>query len=791
MDAEEFWSVYEAVEGGENARIVLPGQSICCCDVVLLKDSTRTLQLALRDPCAISKVVWSSFDYMNGPELCFVWEPLAASTLTPVELASNSDCSRDTSNSLTSSVSKATSTNTYEDIDNAFSEDLLTCAIAELDICATCSRMHAGVLCDSMMSSSKLSRSDFGTQRSDKKDLHYLDEFMSESRSTIGGQSSATIDDDEQSRLMASFASTSELEDSQSADDASGTGESDVHEGTVGTANDKAVAFGVDALLARNEYFPNTPQDLSILLNSRTRLGENDKQGKGDMILTHSPSFSNVSDEDASTRETLSKKEADNIDDSQKAMFSSGVDSGIAGTMSTHSDLSASCMQSPMLGSRSAVGMSTSQKVDEGYVEEERTLTEDSVMFDEFADYEVLEAMCGESALEITDEMFVAKSVLAEQICSTQLPSNPLHHKLTVVPKRDLVAGSFMFPVLSANGAQRAMCALSFLTNLSKLDWYLQRQSTVESMVADMLPRIKALHLVESVHDVIFHVMGEVIKMLSVLGAAERFPLYTSLDEVKLRRTYLMDANLGDNTFLARSITALLRSQAHCVLVGDHRADVAKMLSTLSVFVAKEWRWSCVKAYAHSYSPYLRLQAVCRRELPEVMQLGVESEWPIAVIDLDKRIVCVSSRFPKHCRLKEQRHRDQVTAILHQDVDSAQQTTTASTKLEMHSCHADSRVVEFLARIDLLPMEQGVRLGFVRQFLLGVENRAKAFITYVRDASKPRDGDKQHATSGKWSLNAARKALDLFSESSFATVLAEADRLQPELALFIYDSKRI
>ncbi|KHN84114.1 hypothetical protein Tcan_10383 [Toxocara canis] len=761
MDAEEFWSVYEAVE-----------------------DSTRTLQLALRDPCAISKVVWSSFDYMNGPELCFVWEPLAASTLTPVELASNSDCSRDTSNSLTSSVSKATSTNTYEDIDNAFSEDLLTCAIAELDICATCSRMHAGVLCDSMMSSSKLSRSDFGTQRSDKKDLHYLDEFMSESRSTIGGQSSATIDDDEQSRLMASFASTSELEDSQSADDASGTGESDVHEGTVGTANDKeqemastiaqhgsqttlasntvesnklneAVAFGVDALLARNEYFPNTPQDLSILLNSRTRLGENDKQGKGDMILTHSPSFSNVSDEDASTRETLSKKEADNIDDSQKAMFSSGVDSGIAGTMSTHSDLSASCMQSPMLGSRSAVGMSTSQKVDEGYVEEERTLTDDSVMFDEFADYEVLEAMCGESALEITDEMFVAKSVLAEQICSTQLPSNPLHHKLTVVPKRDLVAGSFMFPVLSANGAQRAMCALSFLTNLSKLDWYLQRQSTVESMVADMLPRIKALHLVESVHDVIFHVMGEVIKMLSVLGAAERFPLYTSLDEVKLRRTYLMDANLGDNTFLARSITALLRSQAHCVLVGDHRADVAK------------------------------------RELPEVMQLGVESEWPIAVIDLDKRIVCVSSRFPKHCRLKEQRHRDQVTAILHQDVDSAQQTTTASTKLEMHSCHADSRVVEFLARIDLLPMEQGVRLGFVRQFLLGVENRAKAFITYVRDASKPRDGDKQHATSGKWSLNAARKALDLFSESSFATVLAEADRLQPELALFIYDSKRI
>lgn len=51
---------------------------------------------------------------------------------------------------------------------------------------------------------------------------------------------------------------------------------------------------------------------------------------------------------------------------------------------------------------------------------------------------------------------------------STQLPSNPLHHKLTIVPKRDLVAGSFMFPVVCAGGARRAMCALSLLTHQSK-----------------------------------------------------------------------------------------------------------------------------------------------------------------------------------------------------------------------------------------------------------------------------------------------------------------------------------
>lgn len=38
----------------------------------------------------------------------------------------------------------------------------------------------------------------------------------------------------------------------------------------------------------------------------------------------------------------------------------------------------------------------------------------------------------------------------------------------------------------------------------------------------------------------IFRVMGEVVKMLSVLGAAERFPLYTSLDEIKVGDFFFM-----------------------------------------------------------------------------------------------------------------------------------------------------------------------------------------------------------------------------------------------------------
>uniref|UniRef100_A0A915A766 Transmembrane protein 192 n=1 Tax=Parascaris univalens TaxID=6257 RepID=A0A915A766_PARUN len=159
---------------------------------------------------------------------------------------------------------------------------------------------------------------------------------------------------------------------------------------------------------------------------------------------------------------------------------------------------------------------------------------------------------------------------------STQLSSNPLHHKLTIVPKRDLVAGPFMFTVVCAGG----ICALCLLTHQSsrasqdyfpqRLDWYLQRQRTIESVVSYTLPRVNDLHSV-----------------------AKRI------------------------------------------------ANLLLMLNMLSLFVAEEYRRSCLKTYVHFHSPYLRLQVVCRI----------------------------------------QKQRQEAAAILHQDIDASEQFISTSMKL--------------------------------------------------------------------------------------------------------------
>uniref|UniRef100_A0A0M3JC85 Sen15 domain-containing protein n=1 Tax=Anisakis simplex TaxID=6269 RepID=A0A0M3JC85_ANISI len=163
--------------------------------------------------------------------------------------------------------------------------------------------------------------------------------------------------------------------------------------------------------------------------------------------------------------------------------------------------------------------------------------------------------------------------------------------------------------------------------------------------------------------------------------------------------------------------------------------------------------------------------------LGDMMRLGLESDWPLAVIDLDKRLVCISSagsQIGKHFEMKWQYQRAKINAILYQQQteesalcyqygdnggdkgDNGSQTGAGaangmgllgrtggqSMKIdkpdngcsEMRNCACESHVAEFLARLDILPMEQGVRIGFIRQFLLALENKARAFITYVQDA---------------------------------------------------------
>ncbi|KAK6041189.1 hypothetical protein COOONC_21305 [Cooperia oncophora] len=95
MEAELYFSAYDALHEGNSA--------------------VRRLELRLQNVSSIGKIVWSSFDFMCGPEMKFVWEVTSSSSVSPVNLSGEEGSVND-AESLDSSMS--TQSAQYEDIDD-------------------------------------------------------------------------------------------------------------------------------------------------------------------------------------------------------------------------------------------------------------------------------------------------------------------------------------------------------------------------------------------------------------------------------------------------------------------------------------------------------------------------------------------------------------------------------------------------------------------------------------------------------------------------------------------------
>lgn len=120
VEADTFLRIYEAVEVRNCKVSLVPfDPELLITVIAMFQDSSRKIQVPVRHLCAIRKVVWSSFDYMTGPELGFTWEAVTA-TSESTSKSSMSDSSRDDS-SLTSSVTKGCGSGAdYEEIDDVY-----------------------------------------------------------------------------------------------------------------------------------------------------------------------------------------------------------------------------------------------------------------------------------------------------------------------------------------------------------------------------------------------------------------------------------------------------------------------------------------------------------------------------------------------------------------------------------------------------------------------------------------------------------------------------------------------
>ncbi|GMT15086.1 hypothetical protein PFISCL1PPCAC_6383 [Pristionchus fissidentatus] len=685
MDADEYFQAYDA----------------------LAKDKHKSrIALRIGDTCGITQIIWSTFDYMTGPELRFVWDVTPSNeSLTPIDLSGDEEPSGSGADDESLDSSMTNSSIQFEEIDDVLQTDL-------------------SILDEVISGNTSLSR--------------FLDDFMSESR--VSEQSGTrTID-----ALTDSFASSA-------------------HVGLpLDESTDSFDSLKAQAMMGDLPLAASSPQE------SLTQIDRN-----YDRVSRSHPSQSSCSTATTAKSTMFELEREDNLFEEDETDL---LTSGYVGSemMESHDDLPFSpfSMVSPGIKPHSdSAATPFNLKRPSSPSSSSSDLYIDDVTLDVHDDLP-------------SDELFIAKFVLAEQICSTQLSSNPLVHKMMVVPSRRIAVSSFLFASSEGSAVKKgAMHALSIVMKDKRYRWYMDRHDTFDGIITDIVPRMKASFLAEEVEDTVVRLTSEWSKLLSVMGTLERFPLLPRNSSLKIKRTFFSSPSLPSSLspLISRAISACLQSQGNCVVVGSNLSTINKLLHTLLLFIPPSLRWSCARPYTHEYSPLLRLQAVKRSALSTVLHNAIFSPWPISIIDMDRSIVLVSTPYPKHAVIKRRAELSIVNSILGEMGDSSKKGKT----LELSRVRRIDAVLSFLRRIALLPTEDSARLGFVDQFNLCVDNAARSFIAYVKDASEP--VEKAHASrSPSFSLTTTRKALDLTQDCWFYSVLARAELLQPEITQFVY-----
>ncbi|KAK0395615.1 hypothetical protein QR680_001360 [Steinernema hermaphroditum] len=745
MEADLFQTVYDALQ----------------------HSGSRKISMTVDNLSPITKIIWSSFDYMTGPELKFVWEVdygRRSQSLTPVDFGSEAGADRNSS--AESSLSKVASTASrnedfegssngmhFEEIDNIFHTELLTTSFAEADVCPMCMQVHQSSYDDECCNG-------YGKDDCENIPLNTISERT------------------ESSELTTSVTGSTPTVTSQMNPLRPHTGASNVS--TCSTATTMTAYSNIGS----------EPQ-------------ESDEAADGDVVAKISMDMEAA----MGCRGQIPKSPTDD------QMNTSCVDSGITGTISTHSDLSlishgyggedVCCYSKEQIDSERCRGtehvhcdgvsgsandlnrsvmtsMMTSSSLEE---QMSRSLLVD--------DTDLLTEIAGENGIQPpSDDEFVAKFVLVEQICSTQLPSNPLIHKVTIVPKRKLLAGSYLFGATKENGFQATMFAISIVVADSRSDWYMERQSLFESIMSSIVPKVKALYHVEGTEELLCLMTKEFTKVFELFGAFDRWPLCPgSVFRLKIQYSHLWCDRIEEPTFLAQAVTALLQCKGNCVVLGEDYKAVVQMLITLAFFLRDEDRNFCIRPFRFSYSPYAKLQAIPRKQLSEILSNACESPWPMCIVDVSRKVVAWSGPFLRHCAFQRDAEIHSVAQIIRDSgkeiSPDLEKKAEKEIRVDLRLAKVDSAVAQFLTRMESMPLEKVARLSLINQFLLSLENRAKAFIEHVKHASTPGDMDKRNPYSGKWSLSAVRRAHDLTSDSSFAVILAEADRLKEDFAEFV------
>ncbi|KAL3076013.1 hypothetical protein niasHT_032610 [Heterodera trifolii] len=481
-----------------------------------LQQQKKRIRLPLANPCPIQKIVWSSFDYLRGPELEFVWEAdfLPAPTaeegadgtqqqnygqksycctnggtdgttnaiLEDAETVADVSC---TNSSTDSSFSKntgasGTSTAQYEEIDEFYNNELLQLSGdifhngSQFLVSSSTSEQCAGGPSQQRLTD-ELSSLNLSCQTDDT-----LRAVPSASRVTDNANATAynSQNADEDGEVVAvttetDFATITTTNNHNNAPSSSSCADamvtSCVDSGIGGTVSIESNLSTYTKPEQREDevLFSADDQRCSIKMRSSS-------VSRGDVFGYHIPEAEEVIEfsqvyADSSSGE-LGDGHSPNRNSDQQLLNAAEIHAFDSTTVAQHAQNVVGCCSSSMFSSFNAGAVAAKndgggpskmghERLAQFYREAEQFAAE-------FAPSDPSNGADG-----LSDEAFVAKHVLAEQIGSIQFSSNPVLHKFCLVPSRHFCVGSYIFATRRAEQSRavtNTLCAFSVLLPLSQ-----------------------------------------------------------------------------------------------------------------------------------------------------------------------------------------------------------------------------------------------------------------------------------------------------------------------------------
>uniref|UniRef100_A0AC35U681 UDENN FLCN/SMCR8-type domain-containing protein n=1 Tax=Rhabditophanes sp. KR3021 TaxID=114890 RepID=A0AC35U681_9BILA len=488
----------------------------------------------------------------------------------------------------------------------------------------------------------------------------------------------------------------------------------------------------------------------------------------------------------------------------------SNIDSGIGGTISTHSDLSFLCNNSPpqpnnLLSELMQSGFLTyNDEIDQENIVPTSQMSplnsplksrqsncniNDTLQVDS----DMLTQITTESAHGvIDDDKFIVKIVLAEQICSLQMSNVPIYNKMISVPSRNIFCSSATFQ-MEQKDSYSMMFAITFVIPLNYKGWLMEKQNMIERFLMSYIPKFKASFMVESITDFLCRLSSDFQNLIYQFCALDKYKFFkrNTFSSIKLSDSYLSltDLTQSEFQFLARCITGCLISQAKCAIICDKATQANELMLSLAPFVEQRNYHLCIKPHSFPFSAYFYMQSVKRNQLNHVLEESINISGPLCIIDIEKMNVYLTGTYATR-KLWQKNYQKASILEIFNEVNLERKPKPNFNFNHLTAVKPCNQVLQLLQHLFILPNTRAPRLHVINQFKLSLQLKASAFIEYVRSVSKPKTSDKKNPIASHWSLIHARKHLSLISDSTFSIIVAEADKQVPHFSEFIFTTAK-